>query len=136
MADNLYIETQNIINALDKLPGKIQLKIVDSALRVSAKRVAEAVKEEVPHDTERLANNVMIKKARTPDKRYTTFRIGFKKGKAIYASMIHFGSKNHTPNPFFFRAMEKTKGEVNGIMRDALRKKIGAQIKKLNKGRK
>ncbi len=136
MADKLLKDVSELFKALDKLPGKIQLKIVDSALRKSALVVAESVRQEVPKRSGRLQNNVIVKKRTTKGTNYTTFKIGFAKGIAGHAVYAHFGSINNAPNHFMFRAMDNTKGEVNKIMRDELRKKIDAQIRKLNKGKK
>lgn len=152
MITNEFLAVQN---ALSKLPGAIQDKVVVGASRAAAKVIAEDAKRRVKVDTGLLKKSIAVAKAKKADTPKGIVRfyvvpktnvkfsakatVGGKsakvKGKtsSFHAHFLEFGTKNMQARPFLRPAMEATKDSTVKAFQDYALKRVEKEVKKLAK---
>jgi len=148
-------EFSQVQNALEKLPGVLQEKVVVGATRAAAKVVADEAKARVPEDTGLLKKSIGVAKAKkkdTPDgvvrfyvvpkskltilEKHMVGETEFKikgKGRAFHAHFVEFGTVNMPAQPFLRPAMEATKDETVKAFQNYAIKRVDKEVKKLAK---
>lgn len=123
---------------LADLTPKVQRKIVRSALRQGAKRVRDEARRLAPVDTGALKKSIKVRAAR--NLRRGSFGIAILTGtraelgispeaKFYYPAVVEFGGRGHggrgyDAQPYLRPAMDATRAEVLGLVKQAIREAL------------
>lgn len=121
------------------LERKAARKVVRQALRVGAKIVHAAAKQEVPVRTGRLRKSLKVRRAKKNRRGSYAITVttgqaeSMFTGEAYYGAFVHFGHRKGkrqvSPNAFIQRAYERTEGRA----RDVVLRDMAAGIERVAK---
>lgn len=113
---------------------KVQRKIVRQALRKGGKRVRDEARRLAPVETGALKKSIKVRAAR--NLRRGSFGIAVLTGtraelgispeaKYYYPAVVEFGGRGHDAQPYLRPAMDATRTEVLGLVKQAIREALG-----------
>lgn len=91
-----------LARALKELPLKLEVRVMNGALRGGAKVIAEEAKRNVPVRTGALRESIKIRRRANKRAGFINYYVtagGRKKGQAWYAHLVEFGAKAHEIRP-------------------------------------
>jgi HK97 gp10 family phage protein len=129
---------QEVMRRLKMLMSDDASRIIRRGLKAAAEVVRAAVQEEAPVDSGTLRDSIIVK-MKTYDKTTHVAIIGANYAKAPHAHLVEFGTAPRVTkkgkfsgampaNAFQRRAFERTKGKVQQILADEVRKGIAQEL--------
>lgn len=107
--DEVIGGTQEVVDFLEALPGKIQRNVQRTALRAGAKVMLEEVKQRIPVASGELARSARISTAAKGATASASVKVG--NATAWYAHLVEFGTRPHV-----IRAAPGSALNVNGTV--------------------
>lgn len=122
MADMKLEGVESLLTELEKL-GKEGEKIERIVLVKAGEKVQEAIIKEAPKRTGKLKKNIKVSSIKRLDG--AAFVEVYPSGEVYYAAFLEFGTTKMKADPFMSRGYENSKGEVEELIIEEIKKGLG-----------
>lgn len=135
MRMQLDIDMNHIIQAIDRLPDKLGLKVTRNAVKAGANVIAKRARRLAPFNPNRktglhIREVIVVKRL---DGTNDIMRIGVKYGRggAPHAHLLEYGTVKMSPRPFMRPAAEQTLTEISQKITTILDRGVNRELEKL-----
>ena len=131
---SVEIKMKDVMKKLNKLPEKVQKRVITGAVRASAKPIVQEAKRLAPVKTGNLKKSIGITKIRSKSKTEVVFAVSPRKTAkydGFYGRFVEFGTRKMSPKPFLRPAYEKMSDECLRAFREYMIKRIDKELAKL-----
>lgn len=125
------IQLKKALKNLGKIPGKIQKRVVNGALRAGSVEVQKEAIKAAPEDTGELKDGIKIQKMRQKSfHSKATYRLGLAPD-VWYGVFTHQGTPTIKPVPFMTIGYEAGGDRALKRMQEYMKRRVEKEIKKL-----
>ena len=127
---DIDIHMGDLLRQLNKLPEKMQNRIIKGAVRASAKPIVQEAKRLVPVRTGNLKKSIGVS-SRRGSKTVVRVSVSPRRGgkhDGYYGMWIEFGTKKMQPHPFLRPAFERKGADTIKFFKEYLKKRIDKEL--------